>query len=84
MIYFVLIYPSSESSDIYYSSIDAEIDLSSATLSSFPTKLSSSNSAKVIISSACSLDYVAYGLDHIAGPGTSVPEYGRDVHVDTL
>ena len=57
---FVLIYPSSESSYVYDSSIEAKIDQSSSKLRLFFNKSPYLNCEKVIMSPVCSCDDVAY------------------------
>ena len=81
---FVLIDPSSDSSSVDDSSIEAKIDSSYATLRSFPTKFTSSNCEKVMILPACSWDDVAYRIYNTYGCITSASEYLRDMYDNAL
>ena len=94
--FFVLIDPSSESSSVDDSSIEAEINsyssalrlfsnyLYSSPLHSFSNISYSSNCAKVIMSPLCSWDYVAYRICENSGCIASASEYGLDVYANAL
>ena len=81
---FILIDPPSDSLSVYYSSIESIIDAYSATFSSFPTKLPSSNYTKVIILPVFSWDDVLYRIYENSGHTTSASEYGRDPYYNQL
>ena len=92
--FFVLIDPSSESSSVDDSSIEAEINsyssalrlfsnyLNSSPFHSFSNIYYSSNCAKVIMSPLCSLDYLAYRISENYGCIASASEYGLDVYAN--
>ena len=81
---FVLIDPSSESSSVDDSSIEAEMDSSYSALCSIYSKPPSSKCAKVIMLPVYSWDDVVYGIYKTYGFIVSESEYGLDVYANTI
>ena len=79
---FVLIDPSSESSSIDHSSIEAEINSSSSALRSISLN-SPLQTVKLYNVASFSYDDVTYGTYETASCVASAPEYGRDVYANT-
>ena len=81
---FVMLYLSSESSSIDNPSIKSGIYLSSSALRLFSTKTPSSNGAKLIMSSICSYNDIAYGIYENYGCILSASEYRNGVYANAI